>query len=68
MSEPTVVRLVFANGQVDIAEDEDDINYMVRKFVGEYDVWGLEKTKKKQHLVQGKSVQNKGSHQNNFGL
>lgn len=33
--------LLFAEGQVVIAADEDNANYMVRKFIEEYSKWGL---------------------------
>jgi hypothetical protein len=34
--------LLFADNQVIIGEDEDDINYMMRKLTEEYNNWGLE--------------------------
>ena len=35
--------LCFANGQVIVTQDCDDVNYMTRKLIDEYKTWGLEK-------------------------
>lgn len=38
----TLYTLCFADDQVVIAQDRDDLNYMTRKLVEEYKKWGLE--------------------------
>jgi hypothetical protein len=48
--------LLFADDQVVLAEDEEDVEYMLRKLIEEYDKWGLEvNTEKTQYLVVGRN-------------
>ena len=39
---PQITTLCFADDQVLIAQDHDDINYVTRKFTEEYHKWGLD--------------------------
>jgi hypothetical protein len=42
INEGYVCTLLFADDQVIIGEDEDDINYMMKKLTEEYSNWWLE--------------------------
>ncbi|XP_045462483.1 uncharacterized protein LOC123672426 [Harmonia axyridis] len=52
--ETTLYTLSFADDQIVIAQDVDDLNYMTRKLVEEYAKWGLEvNIQKTQYLCIG---------------
>ncbi|KAG8333849.1 hypothetical protein J6590_102119 [Homalodisca vitripennis] len=50
-----IFTLLFADDQVVVAEDEEDLEYMLRKLTEEYEGWGLEvNMDKTQYLVIGR--------------
>ena len=54
MGRECIFTLLFADDQVVLAEDEDDLKYMLRKLIEEYGKWGLEvNTGKTQYLAIG---------------
>jgi hypothetical protein len=54
INEDYVYTLLFADDQVIIGEDEDDMNYIMRKLTEEYNNWGLEiNFDQTQHMVVG---------------
>ena len=54
MDDDILCSLLFADDQVIVAEDEEDINYMYRKLEEEYEKWGLEiNLDKTQYLTIG---------------
>ncbi|XP_073990596.1 uncharacterized protein [Rhodnius prolixus] len=56
VGEETLYTLQFADDQVLIAEDEEDLTYMLRKLLAAYSEWGLEVNKSKtQYMVIGGS-------------
>ncbi|XP_044749542.1 uncharacterized protein LOC123310188 [Coccinella septempunctata] len=57
--ETTLYTLCFADDQILIAQDQDDLNYMTRKLVEEYKKWGLEvNVKKTESMCIGGTPQN----------
>ena len=51
----SIFTLLFADDQVVIAEDEEDLEYMLRKLIEEYEEWGLEvNSEKTQYLAIGR--------------
>lgn len=61
MEDESLYSLLFADDQIIVAEDEDDVNYMFRKLVEELEKWGLEiNIEKTQYMVigaQGRDLQ-----------
>lgn len=54
MEDGTIYSLLFADDQVILAEDEEDVSYMFRKLVEEYEKWGLEiNLQKTEYMVIG---------------
>lgn len=47
LNESILYTLCFADDQIVIAQDHDDMNYMMRKLIEEYEKWGLEVNLKK---------------------
>jgi hypothetical protein len=69
INEGYISTLFFADEQVITGEDEDDMNYVMRKLTEEYNNWGLEiNFDKTQYIVVGGQGQDNSrlwNHQNN---
>jgi hypothetical protein len=46
--------MLFADDQLLIAQDYEDLEYMTRKWIGEYELWGLKlNVKKNKYMAIG---------------
>ena len=50
----TIYSMLFADDQLLIAEDYEDLEYMTRKLIEEYELWGLKlNVKETKHMAIG---------------
>ena len=49
----TIYSLLFADDQLLIAQDYEDLEYMTRKLIDEYEMWGLKLNVKKKNSMYG---------------
>ena len=47
IQDTTIHSMLFADDQLLIAQDYEDLEYMTRKLIGEYELWGLKLSVKK---------------------
>jgi len=56
IQDTTIYSMLSADDQVLIAQDYEDLEYMTRKLIDEYELWGLKlNVKKTKHIAIGDS-------------
>jgi hypothetical protein len=50
IQDTTIYSMLFADDQLLIAQDYEDLEYMTRKLIGEYELWDLELNVKKLNI------------------